>query len=62
MKTHKTVPTGISEVSTDNHRVVSRDEWVAERRALLAHEKELIPLIAMTDSCGRPAIPSDLRL
>ena len=44
MKTHKTVPTGISEVSTDNHRVVSRDEWVAERRALLAHEKELTRL------------------
>jgi predicted dithiol-disulfide oxidoreductase (DUF899 family) len=44
MKTHKTVTTGISEVSTDNHRVVSRDEWVAERRALLAHEKELTRL------------------
>jgi len=40
MKTHKTVTTGISEVSTENHRVVSRDEWVAERRALLAHEKD----------------------
>jgi hypothetical protein len=24
--------------------------------------RELIPLIAMTDSCGRPTIPNDLRL
>jgi predicted dithiol-disulfide oxidoreductase (DUF899 family) len=27
-----------------NHRVVSRDEWVTERKALLAHEKELTRL------------------
>jgi predicted dithiol-disulfide oxidoreductase (DUF899 family) len=27
-----------------NHRVVSRDEWVTERKALLAHEKELTHL------------------
>ena len=44
MKTHKTGTTGISEVSTENHRVVSRDEWVAERKTLLAHEKELTRL------------------
>ncbi|HEU5293576.1 MAG TPA: DUF899 domain-containing protein [Burkholderiaceae bacterium] len=27
-----------------NHRVVSRDQWLAERKALLAHEKELTHL------------------
>ena len=31
-------------MSTENHRVVSRDEWVAERKTLLAHEKELTRL------------------
>lgn len=31
---------GSSERAAD-HRVVSRDEWVAERRALLTQEKEL---------------------
>ena len=41
MKTHTTGTTAISQVSTPNHRVVSRDEWVAERKTLLAHEKEL---------------------
>jgi predicted dithiol-disulfide oxidoreductase (DUF899 family) len=30
--------------TTQNHRVVSGDEWVAERKALLAHEKELTRL------------------
>jgi predicted dithiol-disulfide oxidoreductase (DUF899 family) len=44
MRTHITGTTGISQVSTGNHRVVSRDEWVAERRTLLAHEKELTRL------------------
>src|SRR6266700_2734868 len=44
MRTHITGTTGISQVSTENHRVVSRDEWVAERKALLAHEKELTRL------------------
>ncbi len=44
MKTHITGTTGISQVSTENHRVVSRDEWVAERKTLLAHEKELTRL------------------
>ena len=39
MKTHKTVTIGISQVSTENHRVVTRDEWVAERKALLARER-----------------------
>jgi predicted dithiol-disulfide oxidoreductase (DUF899 family) len=45
MRTHTTGTTGISpQVSTENHRVVSRDEWVAERKTLLAHEKELTRL------------------
>ena len=41
MKTLITGTTAISQMSTPNHRVVSRDEWVAERKTLLAHEKEL---------------------
>jgi predicted dithiol-disulfide oxidoreductase (DUF899 family) len=44
MRTHITDATGISQMSTENHRVTSRDEWVAERKALLAHEKELTRL------------------
>jgi predicted dithiol-disulfide oxidoreductase (DUF899 family) len=44
MKTHTTETTVIAEPSTENHRIVSRDEWVAERKALLAHEKELTRL------------------
>ena len=44
MKTHTTETTAISEVSTESHRVVSRDEWVAERKTLLAREKELTRL------------------
>ncbi len=36
--------TTITEVSTVNHPVVSRDQWVAERKALLAREKELTRL------------------
>ena len=44
MRTHITGTTAISEPSTENHRVVSRDEWVAERKTLLAHEKELTRL------------------
>ena len=44
MRTHITGTTGISQVSTRNHRVVSRDKWVAERKTLLAHEKELTRL------------------
>jgi predicted dithiol-disulfide oxidoreductase (DUF899 family) len=44
MRTHITETTAISESSTENHRVVSRDEWVAERKTLLAREKELTRL------------------
>jgi predicted dithiol-disulfide oxidoreductase (DUF899 family) len=36
--------TRTAEVSTANHPVVSSDRWLAERRALLAHEKELTHL------------------
>jgi predicted dithiol-disulfide oxidoreductase (DUF899 family) len=36
--------TAIAETSTVNHPVVSRDRWIAERKALLAHEKELTRL------------------
>src|SRR3984893_13653812 len=44
MRTHIAGNTGISQVSSENHRIVSRDEWVAERKTLLAHEKELTRL------------------
>jgi len=36
--------TAIAEVNTVNHPVMSRDRWIAERKALLAHEKELTHL------------------
>jgi predicted dithiol-disulfide oxidoreductase (DUF899 family) len=36
--------TAIAEVSTVDHPVVSRDRWVAERKTLLAREKELTHL------------------
>ncbi len=36
--------TAIAEVSTVNHPVVSHDRWVAERKTLLAREKELTRL------------------
>jgi predicted dithiol-disulfide oxidoreductase (DUF899 family) len=36
--------TDITEVSTANHPVVSRDQWVAARKTLLAREKELTRL------------------
>jgi predicted dithiol-disulfide oxidoreductase (DUF899 family) len=36
--------TAISEVSTVNHPVVSTDRWIAARKTLLAHEKELTQL------------------
>ncbi|HYD59478.1 MAG TPA: thioredoxin family protein [Noviherbaspirillum sp.] len=36
--------TTISEVNNVNHPVVSRDRWIAERKALLTHEKELTSL------------------
>jgi predicted dithiol-disulfide oxidoreductase (DUF899 family) len=36
--------TGRSRESNENHRIVSRDAWVAERKTLLAREKELTRL------------------
>jgi predicted dithiol-disulfide oxidoreductase (DUF899 family) len=36
--------TAVAEVSAVDHPVVSRDRWVAERKALLAREKELTRL------------------
>jgi predicted dithiol-disulfide oxidoreductase (DUF899 family) len=36
--------TTTTEVNTVNHPVVSMDRWIAERKALLAHEKELTHL------------------
>jgi len=44
MKTQTTGTTALSDVSTEEHSVVSRDEWIAERRMLLAREKELTRL------------------
>lgn len=44
MKPHITDTTGRSQSDTESHRIVSRDEWIAERKALLAHEKHLTHL------------------
>lgn len=44
MKTPMAGATANSRTSTERHRVVSRDEWVAERKTLLAREKELTHL------------------
>lgn len=44
MKTHVTGTAAHSNLNTENHSVVSRDEWVAERQTLLKHEKELTRL------------------
>jgi predicted dithiol-disulfide oxidoreductase (DUF899 family) len=44
MTTHATGTTAASQASLKHHRVVSRDEWIAERKTLLAREKELTRL------------------
>ncbi|HTW53226.1 MAG TPA: thioredoxin family protein [Stellaceae bacterium] len=44
MSAHATGKAAISEPDMENHRIVSRDEWIAERKALLAREKELTHL------------------
>lgn len=44
MRTHRTGSTATPEVGTENHRVAPRDEWVSERKTLLAREKELTRL------------------
>ena len=36
--------TTVTEANTANHSVVSRDQWIAERKTLLAREKELTRL------------------
>jgi predicted dithiol-disulfide oxidoreductase (DUF899 family) len=43
-KEHTIMNTDIAEVSSANHPIVSRDRWVAARKALLAREKELTRL------------------
>jgi predicted dithiol-disulfide oxidoreductase (DUF899 family) len=44
MSMQKTETTGSSEANTASHRIVSRDEWIAERKTLLEREKELTHL------------------
>jgi predicted dithiol-disulfide oxidoreductase (DUF899 family) len=44
MKRQITGTSGIPRPTTESHRVVSRDAWIAERRELLAREKELTRL------------------
>jgi Bacterial protein of unknown function (DUF899) len=44
MKTQPTAGTAATSQVAVNHPVVSRDEWVAERKMLLAREKELTRL------------------
>jgi predicted dithiol-disulfide oxidoreductase (DUF899 family) len=44
MKTQAIVTSAKPEAGFGNHRVVSRDQWVAERKTLLAREKELTRL------------------
>src|SRR5687768_8916433 len=40
----QTMNTATTEMNTVNHPVVSRDRWIAERKTLLAREKELTHL------------------
>ena len=44
MKTQMTGAARSSQANAENHRVVSRDEWIVERKKLLAGEKELTRL------------------
>jgi predicted dithiol-disulfide oxidoreductase (DUF899 family) len=44
MTTPTTGTAGISHAGTERHRVVSGDQWIAARKALLAREKELTRL------------------
>jgi predicted dithiol-disulfide oxidoreductase (DUF899 family) len=46
----------INQANAENHRIVSRDEWVAERKTLLAREKELTRLRDQI-ACERRALP-----
>jgi predicted dithiol-disulfide oxidoreductase (DUF899 family) len=49
-------PDAVSQSSIENHRVVSRDEWITDRKTLLAHEKELTRLSDRI-ACERRALP-----
>jgi predicted dithiol-disulfide oxidoreductase (DUF899 family) len=40
----KQTTSAMSEPSAENHRIASRDQWLAERKTLLAREKELTRL------------------
>jgi predicted dithiol-disulfide oxidoreductase (DUF899 family) len=44
MKTITTSTANNIQANAESHRIVSRDEWIAERRTLLAREKELTRL------------------
>jgi predicted dithiol-disulfide oxidoreductase (DUF899 family) len=44
MRTYMAGAASNSQASTEGHRVVSRDEWVTERKMLLSREKELTRL------------------
>jgi predicted dithiol-disulfide oxidoreductase (DUF899 family) len=44
MSVHKIETAGTPERLAKNHRIVSRDEWLAERKKLLVREKELTRL------------------
>lgn len=56
MTTHITNPFENASENLEDHRIVSRDAWVAERRALLAREKELTHLRDRIAACRR-ALP-----
>ena len=44
MEKQNEMPTGISAESTENHRIVSPQQWIEERKDLLKKEKELTRL------------------
>jgi predicted dithiol-disulfide oxidoreductase (DUF899 family) len=44
MRTQKAANATTAAVSRRNHRIVTREEWLAKRQTLLAHEKELTRL------------------
>lgn len=44
MKAHTAVATVVSRANNEAHRIVSRDEWLDERKTLLTREKELTRL------------------
>lgn len=56
MSRNVTETVSASDPGMENHRVVSRDEWVAERKALLVREKDLMHLSDQVAS-ERRALP-----